>query len=100
MVPVRFLSAIESDLDDAVAWYDRQQTGLGDGFLSGFHSVVRQIAEYGHVFRRVGNFRHLKVSGFPYLVFYREDADGFTVVLLIDATRDPALIQRLLGERR
>jgi len=100
MGPVRFLPDIATDLDAAVLWYDRQQPGLGDSFLSAFSAIVRQIAEFGHVIRRIGDYRHLKVSGFPYLVFYREDSGGFTVVLVIDATRDPALIRSLLGERR
>lgn len=100
MHAVRFHPRVESDLDDATAWYDAQSRGLGDRFLAEFRATAGQIADIGHVFRRTdGAYRHLKLSSFPYLVYFRDSGGGFLVVLVINAAREPAFIQSLLGER-
>jgi hypothetical protein len=101
MRPVGFAPEVETDLDQAVAWYDGQGRGLGDRFLADFRLTVGRIANIGSALRKAhGEFRHLKLDGFPYVVYFREDGDGFYVTLVIDATRDPALISRLLRNRR
>jgi hypothetical protein len=101
MRPIRFHLRVESDLDDATAYYDEQQTGLGDSFLAEFRATTGMIANIGQVFRKAdGPYRHLKLASYPYLVYYREDTAGFIVTLVINAAREPALIQSLLGERR
>ena len=101
MRPVAFSPSVAIDLDAAVAWYDRRQPGLGDRFLLEFRVSVGRIAQAGSTVRKVhGEFRHLKFEGFPYLIFFREDGDGFYVALVIGAARDPAVILKLLAERR
>lgn len=101
MRAVRFHTLVETDLDEAVAWYDAQQMGLGDRFLGEFRDAVGTIARIGHVFRRPdGVYRHIKLERFPYLVFFREDEESFLVILVINAARDPAFISGLLHDRR
>jgi len=41
----------------------------------------------------------IKLTDFPYFVYFRDDGEGFLVMLVINAAREPALIQSLLGER-
>lgn len=101
MRPVRFHTRVEADLADATAYYDGQRKGLGDSFLAEFRTTTGTIANIGHVFRpTAGPYRHLKLASYPYFVYYREDGDGFIVTLVINASREPGLIQTLLGERR
>jgi len=101
MRPVRFHTRVEADLADATAYYDGQRRGLGDSFLAEFRTTTGTIANIGHVFRQTdGPYRHLIIASYPYFVYYREDGDGFLVTLVVTASRDPALIQTLLGERR
>jgi hypothetical protein len=101
MRPVRFHARIEADLDDAIAWYDGQQRGLGDRFISEFRAVARKVAEVGHVVRQAdGVHRHLMLANFPYSVYFRDDGEGFMVLLVINAAREPALIQGIPGEHR
>ena len=101
MRSVRFHARIEFDLARAVAWYDREQPGLGDRFLGEFRDATHQIAVAGHVLRRPdGVHRHLKLRSFPYLVFFREDGTDFIVLLVVNAVRDPALISNFLDDRR
>jgi plasmid stabilization system protein ParE len=100
MRPVRFHPRVEADLDDAVAWYDGQQCGLGDQFISEFREIAGKISKFGSVVRQPdGIHRHLQLPGFPYLIFYREDGSDFLVMMVINAARSPALIESILGER-
>jgi len=101
MRPVRFHPRIETDLDDATAYYDARQRGLGDRFLSEFRATVGIVSEIGHIFRQVhGPYGHLKFTTFPYFVYFRPDGEGFLVMLVINAAREPVLIQNLLDNRR
>jgi plasmid stabilization system protein ParE len=43
---VRFLKPAQSELDDAVEWYDSQSFGLGTQFLDDLDRAVRRIVSY------------------------------------------------------
>ncbi len=101
MRPVTFAPEVETDPEQAVAWFDRQQRGLGDRFLADFRTTVGKISTVGTALRVVhGQFRHLKFGGFPYVTYFRDDGQSFYVTLVIGAARDPELIRKLLVERR
>ena len=102
MSPVRLSPEVEGDLSAAVAWFDSQlEPQAANRFLAEFRDAVGIIAAHGHVYRRLpGGFRHLKFKRFSWLVFYRDTDDGFLVVLVVNAARNPSLIQTLLGQRR
>lgn len=40
---IRFLKPAQSEVDDAVVWYDSQSFGLGTQFLDDLDRVVRRI---------------------------------------------------------
>jgi len=101
MFPVRFSPDVGTDLVEATTWYDQHQPGLGDRFLTEFRVSDDQIADVGRALRKVhGEFRRLKFGSFPYLIFFRDDGDGLYVTPVINAARDPALVLKLLDERR
>ncbi len=43
---IRFLAPAQTELDDAVLWYNEQAAGLGTEFLDEFDRVIRRIASY------------------------------------------------------
>lgn len=101
MRAVSFAPEIEADLYEAVAWFNEQGPDLAGRFLTEFRSTVDRIARIGSALRKAhGEFRHLKFEGFSYFVYFRDDGAGFYVTLLIDGSRDPALVLRLLQARR
>jgi plasmid stabilization system protein ParE len=102
MRAIRFLAGVEADLDEAVSWFDREgELGAAEHFLSEFRVTVDRIATHGHIYRKShGAFRHLKFPRFSYLAFFREEDDTFVIALVINAARNPALIQALLATRR
>lgn len=98
---VRFSPFVAFDLQNAVAWHDRQQRNLGDRFLADFRFTVDRISRTGAATRKVhGEFRRIKFEVFPYLVYFRDTEDGFFVALVIHAARDPELTESLLTDRR
>ncbi len=100
MSSVRFSPGVEIDLDQAVAWYDRQERGLGDRFLDAFRTTVDKSGSVGGSLRKShGEFRHLKFDRFPYFAYCRDDGGGFYVTLVVNAARSPALVSQLLRAR-
>jgi len=61
----------ERDIQSTFAWYESQQRGLGDEFLSAIRQrleTVRSFPESASVVYR--DVRRVVVSRFPYVVFY------------------------------
>ena len=64
---VRFLKPAQSELDDAVEWYDSQSFGLGTQFLDDLDRAVRRIVSYPLSCPEIEpNLRRCLFSRFPY----------------------------------
>ena len=55
----------------SAAWYELQQNGLGERYMEAVGKCVEQILKNPEHFSFLkGNYRHVKVEGFPYSVVY------------------------------
>lgn len=101
MLAVGYAPEIEDDLAAGALRYIEKQADLGPRFLDNFRAVVGLIAAHGRVYRNVhGDYRRLHFADFPYVVYFVVYRDRVIVYLVVDATRDPALIHQLLDQRR
>jgi plasmid stabilization system protein ParE len=61
------------DYDEAYYWYEDQQKGLGEKFLSAIKSKTQQILDVPEIFSVKGRegYHEAFVNGFPYTIVYR-----------------------------
>ena len=64
---------IRQDYDEAYAWYEDKQKGLGERFIKAVRRKIEEIAVHPEVYGSRSNktFREAKVDFFPYLVVYK-----------------------------
>lgn len=90
MKPVVFGLDASAELGAAVAWYDTNAVGLGEGFLLRVEDVLQLIAETPTGFPTwdaAPRIRGAVVQRFPYVVSYRELADRVEVVAVAHGAR-------------
>ena len=81
----------ERDLQATFEWYESQQSGLGDEFLSAVRErleTLRNFPESAPVLYR--DIRRAVVSRFPYVIFYIVRPTVVSVLAILHQLRDPA----------
>jgi plasmid stabilization system protein ParE len=69
----RFHPFTKQDYDEAYAWYEDKQKGLGERFLTTVRKKIEEIVLNPEVYGSKGNkkFREAEVDVFPYLLVYK-----------------------------
>ena len=85
----------ETDLREALDWYESKRTGLGAEFLAEIESAIQALVHdpdrYTIYYR---GFRRVFVRRFPYKLFYRLEGDRIIVFRILHAHRDhPRLLR-------
>jgi toxin ParE2 len=82
-VKTRFTAAAELELDEASAFYEQRQPGLGRQFLLEVASAVALIEEFPEAWPAVTDVdRACRVKRFPYRVVYFIDSGGIVVLAI------------------
>lgn len=99
---VRFLKPAQSEVDDAVEWYDSQSFGPGMQFLDDLDRTVRRIVSYPLSCPEIEpDLRRCLLSRFPYGIIYGIDTDTIIVVAVPHLHREPRYwINRMLDESK
>ena len=80
----------QQDLDSAYAWYEGQQPGLGEVFLSRVDACIQALLRRPEMHPTVlEDYRRALVRRFPYAVFYEFSNDRVTVYTVSHTSRDP-----------
>ncbi len=67
-----FLKLAEKELDDAFAYYESVQQGLGFRFLSELELSIKRIQNYPLSYERIGHYsRRCLIQKFPYGLIYQ-----------------------------
>jgi len=81
----------ETDIQDAFDWYESEQPGLGEEFLTSLLDRLETIRSFPEscpiVYRDI---RRGVVSRFPYLVFYIVGPSQVSVLAVLHQSRNPA----------
>lgn len=87
---VRFLKLAQSEIDDAVVWYEARTRELGTQFLDDFDRAIRRIVVYPYSTVEIENgIRRCLLSKFPYGIIYGIDIDTVIVVAVAHMHREP-----------
>jgi toxin ParE1/3/4 len=91
VTPYVFHHQAEAEFAAAASFYEARTEGLGASFIDAVEhaiSLVRQYPEMGSPLE--GSRRRMLVSGFPYGVVYRHDADVIVILALAHLRQRPA----------
>ncbi len=80
----------QQDVDEAYAWYEGRQPGLGEVFLSRVDACIQAVRRRPEMHTTLHeNYCRALVRRFPYAVFYEYADDRVTVYCVFHTSRDP-----------
>lgn len=72
-----------NDLEQAVVYYERKQTGLGKRFAANVQTTLNSIKRHPFFATiRYGDIRCARIKKFPYLVHYHINEDELIVTII------------------
>ena len=87
---VRFLSPAQTELREAIEYYDHEHPGLGQRFLSEVDAVIGRVCLAPHGWTRLGQYgRRCLLKSFPYALLYVPEQDEIVVVAVMHLRRNP-----------
>ena len=93
-LPVILDPEAREEFDQGYDYYEGQRAGLGETFAEAIQLASDQIGEMPQLHRAVfGDVRRVVVRGFPYCVYYREEASRVRVLSVFHTSRNPATWQ-------
>ena len=80
----------ETELREAVDWYEARSQGLGSEFLRSVRAAFALIERNPEQFSRARDeIRRILVRRFPYAVYYVVDPDQISVIACVHTRRHP-----------
>jgi plasmid stabilization system protein ParE len=97
-LPVIFKSAARLEFDEAVAWYENANTGLGEEFKLEVKSALKRALANPEFFQKVrGRARRIRLRRFKsYAIYFAIKDDIFSVIAVFHGSRNPAELRRRL----
>jgi toxin ParE1/3/4 len=93
-LPLAFRRAARKEFDEDADYHEGVRRGLGVRFTAAVQRVFDRISAQPDFYPPVHqDVREALVSGFPYCVYYREEADQILVVAVFHTSRDPSAWQ-------
>ena len=87
---VRYLSVAEIELDEAYAYYEKQEIGLGLRFYTELRNTVDRIIAYPEAWSLIsGEIRKCRTKVFPYGVIYQFQKEEILIVAIAHLHRKP-----------
>jgi len=90
MTRVKFLDAARTDVLEAAAFYEREQSALGERFRRELRRSIGRILAYPEAWSPLSpRTRRCLVNTFPYGVIYQVGGDAVLIVAVMHLHRDP-----------
>jgi plasmid stabilization system protein ParE len=97
---LRLRPELVDDVAEAFHWYENAAIGLGHEFLRSYFAALAAVEREPRHYRCVyGQFRRILLVRFPYVLYFKAEADSVVVFLLIHGARNPKTIRRSLRRR-
>ena len=92
---VVFRRVARSEYDEAEAWYEGEQAGLGLEFKSAVDGLLALVAQQPMLFRKVrGPVRRAVLKRFPYTIHFLDEPGRIVVLAVFHAARDPGELRQ------
>jgi toxin ParE1/3/4 len=94
--PVIIHSQARVELDEAIAFYEEQETGLGLDLQTAVERALGRIQQHSQLGApyKATEFRHYIVGRFPYIIFYAELEEAIWIVAVAHGKRRPEYWRR------
>ena len=93
-VMIRIAASARRDLDEGYDFYESQEIGLGDYFLSSVKADIESLRVTAGVHRiAYADYHRLLCKTFPFAVYYTKSDQELTIFAVVDCRRDPAWIR-------
>ena len=82
------------ELKEVYAWYEEQQTGLGEEFAKEIHEKLKKITNNPQHYKNTyKNYREALVDRFPFLIVYivAESAKEILIIAIFHTSRNPKI---------
>jgi plasmid stabilization system protein ParE len=87
----RFHEAADAELAEAVMYYDRKASGLGDRLIAEVKAATRSIEQHPEMAPTIGDGVRAKVLvRFPYCVMYVVDPHELFIIAVAHQSKRPA----------
>ncbi len=94
---VRILGSARQDLEEGFRFYESQDAGLGDYFLSSVKADIESLRISAGIHPlKYKDYHRLLCRVFPFAVYYTKQERDVVVYAVVDCRRDPAWIRRHL----
>lgn len=94
---IQILDLARNDLTEGRCFYEKQEEGLGDYFLSRLFEDIDRLQITGGSHRQAYREYHRALSvRFPFAIFYKMEGDVVKVWAVVDCRRRPSWIRRHL----
>jgi len=99
--PLRFQREATDELDEAVAWYNSQQAGLGLAFFGSVQLVLDSIIANpkSGFCKGKKSYRFCPTERFPYVVYWLEVNDAIRILAIAHAKRRPNYWRHRISEQ-
>lgn len=92
---LRFLPEFFTDVQDAVDWYEQQQTGIGVVFQAAVAATLHRVADFPLANAQADKSTRVAiVERFPFGIFYRAVGSELLVIGLLHLHRRPGTWKR------
>ena len=89
-----FRRVAKSELDDAVAWYENKEEGLGIKFYRAIAGQLERVATLPEQFACVrGQVRRAVLRRFPYSIYFLSETRRVVVLAIFHAKRSPQYLE-------
>jgi len=97
MTPYRFTSAALSELQEATAYYEQKENGLGAAFLDEIDATVERILRFPRAWQLMSaRTQRCRTHRFPFGLLYQIRPDEILITAVMDLRRDPQRWRELL----
>ena len=94
-----FLSQVEDDLSGGRNFYDQQEPGIGDYFVSSILADVESLALFAGVHRKQFGLHRMLGRTFPFAIYYAIAGEQVVVYGILDMRSEPTWLRAELGDR-
>jgi plasmid stabilization system protein ParE len=79
---VLFEKDAETDIDEIIAWYEKEQAGLGFSFLFYLGEAVSVISTNPKIYQRIyKDVRRIMLEKFPYSIYFHANESKMEVIV-------------------